>query len=483
MSPSEYRLTVAAVDELAEISVVDGTLNPVAKGVGRLRETLAGGLYKVLVRIGSHIDEQLVALDQDRDLWFAAPDIPSPIPLASSSRSHEYHSTAAMQAAATARDTFGAGASILIFAREWTADGSGARDNPAAGVQFLDDGENVLASIEERADFRGDGDPSAGWRGDVAPGSYRLRLDLPDGSSSERTLYAAPQTQTQIFLLQRDYRLSDGTTKRRADLAGGTMAMSTYFGFDPHSGPARLSELACYALTQTRHILSDSLLKRLLNEKLDDPMLGLLGAHLVLRDHPQDARLFQIVTDNLLRLVGPEHPDLRALWLRRENRSGIKDLQLRTPPMLRRSWDLVTEESVRSPDIIPSDSPSNAVMLRVLPAAPWLVWRSDRMEDFSIATPESQLAVTAKALADLLTSRARSDAARAETMQGVIQRLNTGLRGLPSKLKSFATRAPASSSTAPPPAPTLSKDEKVEIARVLGVSGRVIDETLQRLFH
>ncbi|HWX28863.1 MAG TPA: hypothetical protein VNZ53_15670 [Steroidobacteraceae bacterium] len=478
MSPSEYRLTVTAGDELAEISVIDGSLNPVTKGVGRLDQTLAGGLYKVLVRVGSHVDEQLVALDQDRDLSFAAPNIPSPIPLASSSRSHEYHSAAAVQAATNARDTFGNGASILIFAREWTADSSGSRNNPAAGLTFLDDDENFLASIEQRADFRINGDPSAGWRCDVAPGSYRLRLDLPDGTSSERTLYAAPQTQTQIFLLQRDYVLSDGTTPRRADFSGGTVAISTYFGFDPHNRRARLSELAKYALTQTRHILSDQLLKQLLDEKFDDPMLGLLGAHLVLRDHPQDTRLFQIVTDNLLRLLGPAHPDLQALWLRRDNRSGINDLQLRTPPMLRRSWDLATEESVRNPNIIPPGSPSNAVMLNVFPAAPWLIWRSDdrSREATSIEATESHLA-------DLLNTLAHSDAARTAAMQGPIQRLNTSLRALPGRLKSFASGAPAPSSVMPPPVPTLSVDDKVEIARVLGVSGRVIDETLQRLFH
>jgi hypothetical protein len=68
-------------------------------------------------------------------------------------------------------------------------------------------------------------------------------------------------------------------------------------------------------------------------------------------------------------------------------------------------------------------------------------------------------------------------------MQGPIQRLNNSLRALPGRLKSFASGAPAPSSVMPPPVPTLSVDDKVEIARVLGVSGRVIDETLQRLFH
>src|SRR5262249_58995253 len=97
MSQSEYKLTVTAGDQLAEISVINGTLNPVAKSVGRLSETLPGGLYKVFVRVGCNLDKQLVSLDQDRELRFESPDIPSPIPLASSSKSHEYHRTAAVE--------------------------------------------------------------------------------------------------------------------------------------------------------------------------------------------------------------------------------------------------------------------------------------------------------------------------------------------------------------------------------------------------
>jgi hypothetical protein len=483
MSQSEYKLTVTAGDQLAEISVINGILNPVAKSVGRLSKTLPGGLYKVFVRVGCNLDEQLVSLDQDRELRFGAPDIPSPIPLASSSKSHEYHRTAAMEAAATVRDTFGAGASILVFAREWSPGSAGSRDNPVAGLQFLDEHENVLTSIEERADVRCDNDPSAGWRCDVTPGPYRLRLDLPDGTSNERALYAAPQTQTQIFLLQRDYRLRDGTKKRRADLAGGTVAISTDFGFDPYSQRTRLSELACYALTQTHHILSDSLLSEVLEEKFDNPMLGLLGAHLVLRDHPQDARLFQVVTDNLLRLLGPDHPDLQALWLRREQRGVLKEPQLRTPPMLRRSWDLVMEESVRRPDVIPSDSTSNSVMVRILPVAPWLVWRGDGRKGFSIDAPEADLPITVKALVDLLATRARSDAERATAMKGTIERLITSLRAILSRVKAAIARGPASAPARSHPTPPLSDEDKVEIARVLGVSGRVINETLQRVFH
>jgi hypothetical protein len=483
MSPSKQRLVVNAADPAAEISVVDGNLNPIGvKGIGHLDATFEAGLYKVLVRVGSHLDERLVTLDQDRDLSFAAPAIASPIPLNSSSRSHEYHVEAARAAAANVRETLGQGSSIVIFARDWTANNSAPRDNPAAGLKLLGDKDSVLSSIEARAEIRLDGDPSAGWRGEVMPGSYWLRLDLPDGTATERTLYAAAGKQTQIFLLQHYYTLADGTKIRRADIAGGTVLMTSHFDFDPENSRARLSELACYALAQTRHILSDTLLQQLLDEKFDDPILGLLGAHLLLRDHPQDTRLFHIVTNNLLTLVGPEHPDLRALWLRREDRSGIEDLRLPVPPMLRRSWDLTVEESVRNPDVIPAKSMTDAITLGVLPTAPWLVWQNESgRATSSPALSESQR--TEAILADFLSTRARSDAARSVATRGAIQRVRGNLLALPGVLSRAAGRVPETGAAGGTPPPTLSENDKVEIARVLGVSGRVIDATLQKLFH
>src|ERR1700680_4970132 len=98
MSTSDRILTVAADDETAEISVVDGNLKRVAQGLGRLHENLPPGLYKVRVRVGPSVQEKLVSLDQDREIRVEAPEIPSPIPLVGTSRSHEYHRAAAIQA-------------------------------------------------------------------------------------------------------------------------------------------------------------------------------------------------------------------------------------------------------------------------------------------------------------------------------------------------------------------------------------------------
>ncbi len=60
MSTSESRLTVRVPDGAAEISVLDSGFNTVAKSVGGLEETLPRGLYKIRLRVGPSLHEQLI---------------------------------------------------------------------------------------------------------------------------------------------------------------------------------------------------------------------------------------------------------------------------------------------------------------------------------------------------------------------------------------------------------------------------------------
>src|SRR5262249_44763011 len=215
MSTSDNTLTIEAADAAAEISVFDGGLNQVGRGVGRLQQALPRGIYKVRVRVGPSFQEQLVSLDQNRQIEVGAIAFASPIPLTGTSRSHEYHQAAAVDASRTVRATFGSGASVLVFAREWSPAGDKSQSNPAAGLIFCNETGEHSEIIADKADTRTSGDASAGWRADVAPGAYRLKLEFSDGSGLERPLFATPGKQTQIFLLQRDQVLHDGKVERR----------------------------------------------------------------------------------------------------------------------------------------------------------------------------------------------------------------------------------------------------------------------------
>jgi hypothetical protein len=88
--------------------------------------------------------------------------------------------------------------------------------NPASGLFFLTEYGEELANIGERAQVRAAGDPCAGWRANVSPGAYRLRLQRKDGTAVERAIYAPPNAQVQVFLQVTDYLLTDGTKRGRS---------------------------------------------------------------------------------------------------------------------------------------------------------------------------------------------------------------------------------------------------------------------------
>jgi hypothetical protein len=502
MSASPNVLTVIAKDRLADIAVLDGGLNPVARGIGHLQAGLPSGIYKVEARSGPTVTRQLVALDRDRDVALGLAPFPSPIPLAGTSRTHEEHQALVSDVSSTASVKFGNGASILVVARDWSPeDKPDARkaDDPAAGLVLCRADGTRLAAVKEGAQQArsGNGDPASAWRAELDPGPYRLRLELPDGTGLERSLYVAPDLQTQIFLLQRDYRLDNGTTVRRADFDGAGMSTPFYGAFHPASDRVRMAELARYALTQSRPVLSDDLLKQLLDEKFDDPILGLLGAHVLLRDKPLETSLFRIVTGNLRNLVGEQHPDLCALWLRRTDGHHGSDRALPSPPMLRASWDIAVEESVSTPSLIPPDSTCGQIAGRVAPSATWLLWRREAQG----ADAGSQ--AIQQALRMYLEARDRLDKAALPRPKRIAQLINRPIRKLTQAAPSWVTQAFSSMApslpliagvssfggasgfgmkASPPPAvPELDVAEKMELARSLGVSGHLLDVALQTL--
>ena len=245
-------------------------------------------------------------------------------------------------------------------------------------------------------------------------------------------------------------------------MSGSAIAISPDHQFSPQRQRTRLAEIARYALTQSRRILSDGLLRELLDEKLDDPMLGLLGAHLLLRDKPADIAAFRIVTDNLLRLLGPNHPDLRALWRRRQPADSVVDI-LESPPMLRLSWDLAVEASIRNPEVLGAEAPSS-IADKILPDAPWLIWR---------ATSPGQPSAAEHALKDYLRARAQSALVTAAP-RSIFKRLSTAVTDLVTG---------HSSSAVPPASLPLDVEERAELIRALGVPDQLLKSMLDRLSH
>lgn len=505
MSSSDHVLTVTADDAVAEIAVYDGNMNVVAKDVGSLTPTLPAGLYRIRIRVGSGTAEQLVALDADKTVNFGPVPFLSAIPLQDTEKTHEYHMFAASAAASgPAQRTLGTGASIMVFAREWSADGTLSAGNPAAGLSLLDSSEAVLADIGSEAVLRNARDVSAGWRADVAPGGYLLRLELGDPNKTVllRPIYVSPGHQLQLFCLVCDHVVEDDDsvaetsktrrTIRRADLAGASIAISLNMGFDPGDHRTRLSELGCIALTQSRGLFSKSLVDELAREKFNNPMLGLFAACLLLAERPDDKQQFRTILDNLLPMFGPDHPDLQALWWQRGDESRIGDGRLHVLPMLRASWNLAVDRSIRTLDVFSFGTFYNKLS-RIVPSAPWLM-----LMDNDWAVSEDAIDDYISARAQVTRAQAKAALAAEALSKHYFKRVYSTVRNLlPDNLASYLpgvtlkSLAPQPTGAGPPlqmPAPAsatplIAAAEKADLARSLAIPPDLLDEILKRKGH
>ena len=371
---SEFRLTVSATDMTAEITVFDARQNPVLAGLGSVDATLPKGLYEVRTRLGPATQDKVVALAGDRAVPISGDDLrfPTPVPLSNTARTRDYHQEAAVAASGMAPADHGSGATILVFARDWSPDET-TTGNPLLGLALHDAAGTRLLDLAVGADYRQKGDVSAGNLMSVDPGAYRLRLTTADGATSERMVVAVAGWQTQVFIFRQDYG-----GDRRADLAGGAVVMAREdrgpgHMFDPEGRGERAAVLARYALVQRRPIAA-AVYQELLSLKFEDPILGLLAAHLLLRDEPARRDLLDEVMTNLRRMLGPDYPDVLALDLR-ALATVQADTVLRTPPMLRASWDIATAASVARPELVPDDELFDGVQSAIDPSLPWLAWQ------------------------------------------------------------------------------------------------------------
>ncbi len=378
MSNSEHsglvRLDVNTSDPATEIFVIDGLFRPVEKGLGSLTTQLKPGIYKLKIRAGYAEQEEIVVLrDEPVQRIYSSIRFSSPVPLRDTAEEDPRHVEAAERESQAIHVTHGTGSCIFIFARRW---GPAAVNleipggtHPAKGLSLNDSNGREVANFETACVVDTTGNPWAACTVRVDPGLYRLRQRTPRGDHLEQTIVAAPDMQTQVFLLNR-------TRGEGAEAQSGPLDVSIIYSsnwrFDATSHYLRLSELARLGLRNDRQVLSDTILDELLYGKFHDPMLGLFGAHLLLRQkRPELPNLTEIVR-NLRGLLGPSHPDVEALALLPG--ACPTSYVFTTPPMLQKSWSLVLEASVQNSALVPYGSLASRVANRLSSEAPWLLW-------------------------------------------------------------------------------------------------------------
>ena len=381
-------ITIRAGDPGTEIFLIDSDLQRIAQAVGVLNTEQPAGLYQVKLRAGTSIQEDLIKVAKTPfEKSYPPLAISSPVPLKDTTKTHEFHVHNAEVHSKVQHVDKGSGSFIYIFARDWTSKTPGEGKtvssepyvHPAKGLKLIDKAGVELVDFENKSTAELCWDPWAACNVKIDPGSYILQLHSPDGSVWERTLVASPNWQTQCFLLQRCFGESKGP-----DLAGATvLTRRPDLGFSTGDSELRLVELARLALINERPILSNEV-EDLLTRKFDNPMLGIFGAHLLIeleqsRGLAYEAGLLEHVVEKLRHLLQEPHPDVEALAYK----AGLQkpDYKFEMPPMIRRSWALMTHASAEKGDVIPPDSLNTRIYDRILSAEPWLVWSGEQQAD------------------------------------------------------------------------------------------------------
>lgn len=366
------RLSVVAGDPTTEVFVINSRLEREVKGLGRVDIELPPGSYKAKFKAGSSAVEVPVFLRDGQSATAVVeppPFIASPAPLDETVTTLDYQADqAAALSQQPAQVQVGSGSRVLVMIRD--IDG-GPRLHPGTGVTLEDLTGKRLASLRA-TEVSSASNSNQAVVGTVAldPGNYRLSVSVTGIGVLRMTVVASPNWETHVFLLRRQY----GPRGRvwRADLPNAAIFMVPLGrGFEPGARHHRWMEQARLGLTAGRRVVSPELLRELLAEKFESPMLGILGANLLWEESDPDLALLREVTLNLRGLLG-EHPDVVAL----EARLGTHpSAPFTTPPMLRTSWEAILDASRRNPTLIPADSVAGAASTRRWGTGAWLVWR------------------------------------------------------------------------------------------------------------
>ncbi|MEO5995142.1 MAG: hypothetical protein ABIN89_00510 [Chitinophagaceae bacterium] len=387
MSTDElYNLTVITGDEAAEIFIINGQFSRIASGIGKqFVFKLSRGLYSVKVRAGSETKEKPVALLSDDSITFDPIEFSSPAPLEGTGKTHEFHNGNAVENSNLVHVTIGQGSQIYIFARNFSEKERSSTNvplnrDPATGLTLRNSNDEVLVDYgnPDIGIYSTDWEPWSACNVELNPGIYFLSLKTASGQTLQQTIVASPDWQTQVFLLQRNYGLKEKDI--RADLPNGSIFMSRLgMGFKSNrkdygisdDPDFRLTEMARQALVNDRHIITRSIESQMLDDKCNNPMLGIYGAHLLLLDKKPDTTKLLTVLGNLRKLLVQPHPDVEAIAIKlKEPSNYIFD----TPPMLRLSWNYVLDASIQKPELVPVNAITSQISNQLWSADPWLVW-------------------------------------------------------------------------------------------------------------
>jgi len=368
------------------IQITDANLSLVAKGFGELNAVeLPTGIYQARVESQERPFEQMVFLTpgESRSLTYplqSGDKLDSPAPVPGSEAMHE--SLREPLDLAIRRLSVGPyDARILLMATR------PERAEPSinfTGFRVLDSQGSEEAWVEESLHL-GES-PYRLLSCEVKAGGFVLEgvaENFPPDTRLRQPLWCSPGWATVVFL---GVGASGSPDLNTASIylwhIGNAFApeSSRYGNVAPDSTIAilenqRSTELALHSLVTGRSLLSlKEIDRQLLYQKFGNPMLGILGCHLLLGQPASDRELLPAVLNNLELLV-PGHPDVTALRaLARQ--AVVQDPNAEAPksdwpPMLRAGFHALRDLDWRRTGTIVPGSLFDAVRTRLLSGGVW----------------------------------------------------------------------------------------------------------------
>jgi PAS domain-containing protein len=368
----------------AEINVYDSqyrripdlgpvTEDPPGSGSYQAEISLTKGIYQVEARLRGAVESQFILLHAGKtarikqDTWKTLA-FKSAAPLAQVALAHkeqvqhaEEQSLEPTWAAAPGGDS-----RLFLFVR--TED---PEQHPAfyEGLKLLDQAGELVTDFAHgvKKSRRG------GWMAFTAnlpSGLYILRRGRSGVRLRQQPVFLCANWETHVFLEARDNFPSLSTM---------TLDMSPLgSGFHPNDAATAAVEAVMNSLAEgglEPGLVVRSRLQTLLDEKKNNPWLGILASHVLLRagvsENSELGALLYKILAYLDGVIG-EHPDVRALHLR-------EDWPAREPfwypPLLRPGLVLVQAHATRHVDTIPIDSLTDVILDNAILNTPWTAWR------------------------------------------------------------------------------------------------------------
>lgn len=378
-SEKHIPLSIKAPDEGTEIFLLNDSFERIESGIGNLKKNVFPGLYKIRFRSGTTQEDRFLEVSPTRKKVLFQEKEPLAFeatpPLLHTKTDNSRHRRIARKESKRVHLSAGKGSTLFLFVRHPE---TGTGQNPAEGITLHTLEGSKIADTENGACSNTDGCWSLCI--ELDPGTYRLRVDTGGLGSFEMFVVTCKNWQTQFFGITSEFtsELNENATQRltRLLLKSSSVHMTKNGeGFNPASKSLRLAELAKIALETGRTAVDERTFEKLFASHADDPMLGIYGAHLLLNSRRPAYKVIDSVAEKLEKLVG-HHPDVLSLWLRKHReRKQRKTVTLSSPPMLFRSWELLTRESIRRSSVVPEGSFSDLLSNGMLSTPPWLLHR------------------------------------------------------------------------------------------------------------